>query len=148
MSKFAGLALATDVAQRMTIIHPGTRQPLRSADGAEAWIDLYSVDSKAWRNTLRAQQDRRLKVRGRPNAEEIEADTTELFASVTAAWRLCSLDGEPLDVPCTPANARELYAMAELAWLREQVDAFVSDRGNLERANSTRCSNSPARSGA
>ncbi len=147
MSKFAGLALATDVAQRMSIIHPGTRQPLRAANGDEAWIDLYSIDSKAWRNTVRAQQDRRMRTRGRPTTEEIEADTTELFAAVTVGWRLFTLDGDPIDVPCSASNARELYAMPELSWLREQVDSFVSDRGNFKRANSTNFSNSPVTTG-
>lgn len=148
MSKFAGLALATDTAQRMSIIHPGTRQPLRSPGGEEAWIDLHSIDSKPWRTTVRAQQDRRMRTRGRPSAEEIDSDTTELFAAVTVGWRLFTLDGEPIDVPCSATNARELYAMPELSWLREQVDAFVADRGNFKRANSTHSSTSPAITGA
>jgi hypothetical protein len=136
--KFAGLALATDVAQRMVIIHPGSRQPLRHADGAEAWIDLHSIDSAAARKTIRAQQDRRMRIRAaRPTAEELEADNVELLAALTVGWSLCSLDGEALDVPCNPANAQELYAMPALAWLREQVDVFVTDRGNFRRASST-----------
>ena len=136
--KFAGLALATDAAQRMTIIHPGTRQPLRHADGSEAWIDLYSLDSAPARKIIRAQQDRRLRMRAaRATSEEIEADATELLAALTAGWSLCGLNGDALDVPCNPANAQELYAMPALAWLREQVDAFVADRGNFHRAPST-----------
>lgn len=146
-SKFAGLALATDVAQRMTIIHPVTRQPLRRKDGTEAWIDLFSMDSDAWRSGLRAQQDRRLRLRSRANAEELEADATEMYAVVTKNWSLCTLDGEPLDVPCNPVNARELYSMRALSWLRDQVDAFVADRGNFQRATSTSSSSSPAMNG-
>ena len=147
--KFAGLALATDVAQRMTIIHPGTRQPLRQADGAEAWIDLHSIDSAAARKTIRAQQDRRLRMRAaRATAEELDADAVELLAALTAAWSLCSLEGEAIDVPCNAANAQELYAMPALAWLREQVDSFVADRGNFRRAASTPSSPTLSTTGA
>ena len=147
--KFAGLALATDVAQRMVIIHPGTRQPLRHADGAEAWIDLHSIDSAAARKTIRAQQDRRLRMRSaRATAEELDADAVELLAALTSGWMLCSLDGEPLDVPCNPGNAAELYSMPALAWLREQVDTFVADRGNFRRAPSTPSSPTPSTTGA
>ena len=147
--KFAGLALATDVAQRMTILHPGTRQPLRHAAGGEAWIDLHSLDSAIARRAIRAQQDRRLRLRAvRPSAEELEADAAELLAACTAGWSLCTLDGEPLDVPCTPGSAQELYTLPALAWLREQVDTFVADRGNFHRAPSTPSWNTPATIGA
>ena len=147
--KFAGLALATDVTQRMVILHPGTRPPLRQADGTDAWIELHSIDSASARKTMRAQQDRRLRMRSaRPSADEIDADAVELLAALTAAWSLCSLDGDPIDVPCSAVNAQELYALPALAWLREQVDGFVSDRGNFRRAPSMPSSPTPSTTGA
>ena len=75
----------------------------------------------------------RLAQRGRMRItpEELEAESTELLAALTAGWHLVTLDGHPLDVPFSIENARELYAAPALAWLREQVDEFAADRGNF-----------------
>ena len=67
--------------------------------------------------------------------EELEAESTELLAALTAGWHLVTLDGHPLDVPFSIENARELYAAPALAWLREQVDEFAADRGNRPGAS-------------
>lgn len=138
MSRFSGLALDVDKPGRLMLVNPVTRQPLRDGAGNEAWIDLYSSDSAAARTCMRAQSRRRLNVRGRVRLtpEELEADSVELLAALTVDWRLLSLDGEHLDVPCTPENARELYAEAAVAWIREQVDEFVGDRSNFSKASS------------
>ncbi|MGE4043587.1 MAG: hypothetical protein AB7F35_01945 [Acetobacteraceae bacterium] len=138
-SKFAGLALGVDSVARMTIIHPVTRQPLRNAEtGEEAWIDLLSAGSSIGRAHDRAVTDRQLRLRGqRYTAEQAEADLIEKLAKLTKAWSLVTLKGEPLAVDCTPAAARELYALSELAWLREQVVEFITDLGNFRPAAST-----------
>lgn len=137
-NKFAGLGVAVDAPARMTIVHPVTGQPLRllgldgEPTGEAAWIDLISADSAAARQHQREAQNRRLRARARSiTAETIEADGTDLLAVLTRGWALATLDGTPIDVPCTPENARELYATPELAWLRRQVDEFVADLGNF-----------------
>ena len=60
----------------------------------------------------------------------MEADGTALLAALTKGWSLVTLDGAPIDVPCTPENARELYGTPDLAFIRRQVDEFVADLGN------------------
>lgn len=137
-SKFAGLAIEVDKPQRMPLVHPNTRQPLRTEDGEEAFIELYSADSEAARKHNRSIQRRRLNMRGRGRItpEEVEAEGVELLAALTTGWRLVSLSGDPLDVPFTPENARELYGSASLAWIREQVDEFAADRGNFPAPSS------------
>lgn len=139
MSKFSGLALAVDKPQRMALLHPVTRQPLRDADGNEAYIDLWSGDSEVARKQERAITTRRLAVRGRTKitAGEIEADAVDMLVALTAGWRLLDLDGRPIDVPYTSQNARELYQEPALAWLRAQVDEFCGDRANFSPASST-----------
>lgn len=139
MSKFSSMSLPTEKPERMTILHPTTRQPLRTKDGAEAYIDIYSADSEIKRKHDRAVTQRRLSVRGRMKltVAELEAEGLELLALLTAGWRLVSLAGELIDVPLTVENARELYADAGMSWLREQVDEFASDRANFSKASST-----------
>jgi len=132
MSKFSGLGVPVDATARMTILHPATGQPLRNAaTGEPAWIDLLSADSAVARATQRDAQNRRLRARARTiTAESMEADGTDLLAALTKGWSLVTLDGAPIDVPCTPENARELYGTPDLAFIRRQVDEFVADLGN------------------
>lgn len=136
MGKFDALALPVEKAGRMTIVHPVSRQPLRTEAG-DAYIDLFSAESEVARKHQRAVQRRRIAMRGRGKItpEEIEAEAVELLSALTAGWSLAALDGSAIDVPFTQDNARELYADNGLSWLREQADEFVSDRGNFSKAS-------------
>ena len=136
MSKFAGLELAVEKPARMQLVHPVTRQALKDGDGKDAFIDLFSSDSDVARDHARAVARKRLAARGRGKltVEEIEADTVESLVVLTAAWHLVDLTGKVIGVPCTPENARDLYAAPALAWVRDQVDEFAADRGNFSKA--------------
>lgn len=138
MSKFAALELAVEQPARMTIYHPFKNQPLCDAEGNEAYIDLLSSDSAAAVAFARKTTNQRLsaRVRQQMTAEEMEAERTELLATLTKGWRLLGLDGAPIDVPFTFAAARELYATSAMAWLRDQVDAFAASRANFKPASS------------
>lgn len=135
-NKFAGLEIEVAKPQRMPLLHPNTRQPLRSKDGEEGFIEIYSADSEAARRHNRTIQRRRLAMRGRGRItpEELEAEATELLASLTTGWRLVSLSGDEITVPFTIDAARELYAAPSLAWIREQVDEFAADRANFPQS--------------
>ena len=138
MSKFSALSLDVEKPARMIVVHPVSRQPLRSVDGKiEAFIDIFSADSEAARKHQRNVSRRRLAMRGRGRVtpEEMEADSVELLAAVTAGWSLLSLDGSPIDVSFSLEAARELYADPSVAWLRDQVDEFASERGNFSKAS-------------
>lgn len=139
MSKFEGLALAVEVVGRMVLKHPITGLPIRDAAGNEAWVDLHSADSEPARKAQRAITNARLSMRNRNalDAKRLETEGTELLADLTAGWSLLSLDGEPIDVPFSRANAVELYSEPSLAWIREQADAFVGARENFSKASST-----------
>lgn len=134
MTKFAGLGIAVDKPARVTLLHPVTGQPIRRTDtGEPAWIDILSADSKAARDHEREMQNRRLRSRARRiSAEEIEAEGVELLVALTKGWSLAALDGEPLDVPFSPDNARELYSTPELAFIRRQVNEAAADAGNFQ----------------
>lgn len=145
MSKFAALALEVDRPSRMVIVHPVTRQPLRDAEGQEAYIELHSGDSEIARKHQRAVTRRRLAMRGRGKiaAEELEAEAVELLAVLTAGWHLLDFNGGTIDVPFSPENARELYSANALSWIREQVDEFTADRANFSKAKSNSSATSP-----
>ena len=133
-SKFAGLALAVEAPSRLALVHPVTRQPLRNAEtGEAAWIDLLSSSSGPGRAHDRGVSDRVIRMRGqRYTSEQAEADLVEKLSKLTQGWDLVALDGAPLGVEFSAANARELYALPELAWLREQVVEFINDLGNFQ----------------
>jgi hypothetical protein len=149
ISKFAGLGLAVATAARMTLLHPATGQPLRRpkrhADGQPvldekggpvyevAWIDVLSADSEAARAHEREAQNRRIRSRARRLvAEDLEAEGLELLVALTKGWSLATLENEPLDVPFSAENARELYSAPELAFIRRQVNDFAADAGNFQ----------------
>ncbi len=136
MSKFAGLGLATEVPSRLILLHPGMQRPLRDRDGKEAYIDLLSLDSEPARKHQRAITDARLALKSRQKvkAAQIEEESVELFAALTTGWHLVKLNGEPIPVECTLANARELYSLTETAWIKDQVAEYVYDRSNFIKA--------------
>lgn len=139
MSKFEGLGLSTDTPSKMILVHPVTRQPLRDEDGNEGYIDLYSSDSDVARKYDREVTRRRLNQRGqiRLSPEELEAEGLDKLAALTAGWNLVALNGKKLDVPCNTQNARELYSIPSMTWIRDQVNEFAVDRANFAKASSS-----------
>jgi hypothetical protein len=136
MSKFAGLGLAVDTPFIVQLQHPVSGAALRTASGEEATITLLSGDSQAARahqnRTLNARLSQR--VRGSITAEQLEAEQVELLTTLTQSWVLVDLDGNALDVDCTPQNARDLYAARECRWIREQVEQAIDNRKNVKTA--------------
>lgn len=61
------------------------------------------------------------------STEGIEADALEVTVTCTVAWEGIIVDGERLE--CTPENARRVYK--RFAWIREQVDQFITTRRNF-----------------
>jgi hypothetical protein len=95
-------------------------------------------DSEAYRKVKDANTNRRLKAgqRGRIieiSAEQLEAEETEVLVACTIAWSdNFVIFGEKL--PCTPVNARKVY---RIPMIREQVEAWIKDRGNFLKPSKT-----------
>ncbi len=138
-NKFAALELETEKPGRMVVVHPITRQPLKDAEGAESYIDLYSSDSSIARKYDRSVFRQRLNMRGRGKVqpEQIEAEGVGRLAALTAGWYLVDLKGTPLEVSFSDDNAREIYGATQVAWLREQVEEYTTDRENFSKASSS-----------
>jgi hypothetical protein len=141
MSKFDKLAIGVDTPARLFLNHPITLKPLVDKDGNPAWIDLLSNESTSAQRHERVVTDHRLDARSRGkkiSAAEIEADNVDRVVVLTVAWSLVWLDGTPaVDAPFTAENAREIYGLPGLQWIREQVEAWVGTRANFWRPAAT-----------
>jgi hypothetical protein len=134
MSKFAGMGVPVDKPSRMYITHPVTNEPLVDKSDNPAYVDVYSADSNRARAYNRTATQKRLDMRGRNavSAVALENDGYGFLAELTSGWHLVDINtGEPVAVPCTTQNARELYSEPEMTWLKDQVDTFAGVRGNF-----------------
>jgi hypothetical protein len=134
----------------MTIINPFNSHPVRHAEtGEDAYIDVLSEAGKIGNQWQREMTDKALQRRGRAGkAEVLEDDLTDKAARLTVGWSLMTLAGEPIALPFSRPNARELYEMPEMSWLREQVLGFAGDLGNWRPTSSSNSSPSPTTSSA
>jgi len=105
---------------------------LRDEAGNAITIKLLGADSEKVRKRQRMEIDKRLKRgnRAKSSAAEIEENGIDLLVFCTVGWSGVKFQGEELS--CTPDNVRKLYTA--LPALRDQVDAFVGDRGNFTKA--------------
>lgn len=116
------------------IKHPVTGAP------TGLFISVVGKDSEAYRGRLRAMANEMIQKQSRggvskTRVDEIEQKSIDALVAATVAWRSeddpehIMLRGEAL--PCTPANARKLYAILPI---QEQVAEAVNDLGNFMTA--------------
>ena len=118
----------------LELFHPGTMVNLG------IFFTVLGKDSAEFRKVQSAQNRKRMQKAtkgggfraGSISMEEIEQDSIELLVACTMFWR----DGEKktltisgVEMECTPENVRRVYT--NYPWIREQVDAGVSDRANI-----------------
>jgi hypothetical protein len=148
MSKFSALASNTADAFNMQVISPLTDVALTDKDGKEAYVSLLSVDSEAGRKIDRAQsvaQMRKLRSgRNLENDEDFTDKQIEALVALTVGWYLVDLEGNPIDVEFSEANARELWNDRGMAWLRKQAWVFVNTAGNFIKGSSKTSAASPS----
>lgn len=107
----------------MEVLDPSTNE------STGAFLTLAGVDSGTHRRTSALIAKRRIKSGFRNNGfdpDKFLSENIELLAACTLSWRGVVLSGEAL--PCTKSNAITLYT--RFPWLREQAEAFISDRAN------------------
>lgn len=97
-------------------------------------ITLLGTDSDVYTKASFALTNRALRNRGKQNvtAESLLADDINVLAKVTLGWSGIDKDGAPF--PFTEDNAKVLY---RVAFIREQVQAFIVDRANFVKASPT-----------
>jgi len=113
--------------------HPATGLPLFNDGEAPVGLVLRGMDSAIVlaksRETTQKRIDGALAVgrRVRVDAAGVEADAVALLVVATKEVRGLTVAGVP--VGNTPADFKKLYN--DFTWVREQADAFISDRANF-----------------
>lgn len=134
VSKFSALKIPTEVAQKMEICDPVTGLPIlgKETGAPGGFIELLSEDSKVGQTFMREAVDRRSQRKTKFSAAELEEEQIRRAAKLTKSWSLVDLEGQPIDVEFTEANAIELYR--EVGWIFEQVIEFTGNRKNFKKA--------------
>lgn len=151
-SKFGGLAANVSDTYRVELIDPITDDVLRDKDGNAAYIDTLSTDSetgRAFDAEARQRQYRaaRKSRTGMPDDIDQLEENQRKLARLTRGWHLVDpTTRERIDVPCTQANAAELYAEPGMNWLFTQVFAGAANAGNFMTRGKATSSPSPSTS--
>jgi hypothetical protein len=144
--KFAALSVDVESAFNMPIISPKTDTPLKDSSGKEAFVSFLSADSEAGRKIDRAQSFqtiRRLRSgRNLQDGEDLTKDQIDKLVALTTEWYLVDLEGEPIDVPFSKENARDLWSDPGMGWLQRQAWVFVSNAANFIKGSSKNSSDS------
>lgn len=138
-----------DLAQvdTKTLAETGVDMPVKSLDGKplvarngeQVAITVLGSDSTKYRSLTRVQVRKRLdamaggKTITETDMDETEQDVLDVLTACTVGWKNV-LDTEGNPIPYTTDNVRKLYAAYPV--IREQVDAFISNRANFIPASS------------
>lgn len=114
------------------LLNPRTRAPLtREDNGNPIGITLLGRHSKAFRNSVRAQQEARamLPAQSLLPADFQDQENMVTLIACTRDWVLDLVDGEEL--ACSPANVEKFWRDERFRALREQGIAFILNDGNF-----------------
>jgi hypothetical protein len=143
MSKFGNLSASVDETFKVVLIDPITDQPITTGEDPprQAYIEVLSADSDVGRSFDREQRSATMRRagRGRLQADDdgLEQNIAKL-ALLTRSWLLVDpVTREPIDVPCTPDNARELYSQGGTAYIFRQVFVEATAPANFIKRSST-----------
>lgn len=99
-----------------------------NGEATDVKVKVLGADSKAYKDRQKELMDRRIKNRKMTiSAEDIENEALSTLASCVVAWEgVCDDNGA---IKHSDAAVRKL--LKENNWLREQIDAEVSDRSRF-----------------
>jgi len=113
MGKFGSLA-TSDEPLRVYLIDPVTDDMIRDEDGKASYIDVLPSDGDRGRAWDKAQ--RKAAVSGADAETPFEQNASKC-AHLTTGWYLVDPNtSQPIDITCTPANAREFYMLPQTNW--------------------------------
>ena len=110
---------------------------ITTPDGTPTGLKLQLVgqDSKEFRAIAKRLAQRQLD-KTKTTVDEMESDNAAMAASCIVGWPE-SLTMEGLPFPYSPTNAVLLMMNPQVNYIREQVEAFVSERVNFFRVAAT-----------
>lgn len=116
----------------MTLLHPGTGEPLTDEQGNNATLTLYGPDSSVLKTFHRKRLNQQSKKGFKKgsysfSAEEVDQIRVDRCVAAIASWQNIGFEGKELE--CTPENKEMLLESAP--WMIEQVYDFIDDRANF-----------------
>lgn len=113
----------------MIVIHPVTQEEMISPDGEFVTITLLGMESAVAKRMTKARAQKQLNARkNKIDIDEARAFTTSLQAKLIVKSHGLMENGQELDMT-DPSVAVDV--LTRFSWLREQIDEFVTDRGNF-----------------
>lgn len=111
----------------VVVKHPKNGEPLTNKDGSNMVIVLHAPHSKAYKEAMYEQTNKRLKVAqssGDMNftAQDLEEASLELLSKATKSWKITYDDKQP---KLTAAKAKAIYE--ELFWLKPQLEEALNN---------------------
>ena len=137
MNKFGSLVADVTKPYRVELIDPSTDDVIRDKAGNPAFISIWAADSEQARlfgKQKRKELNLRIKQSRNGVVEPDDAleSNMETCAVLTAGWHLVDrLSREPIDVPCTPENAADLYSPPGMMWLFIQPWGAANNAANF-----------------
>lgn len=120
---------------KLQLVHPFTKLPMEE-DGKPVCLLLAGTDSTQWQRCRRQLTKARIDAAAKSrtfeptSVEQQEAEELTLLLSITLGWEHCAYGGEST---FSKELVRQLYEQEP--WVREQVNAFITDRSNFSTAS-------------
>jgi hypothetical protein len=136
-NKFASLAADVSRPFRVELVDPVTEDVIRDLDGKAAYINIWAADGAQGRAYDKSKRkDLMLRIKksrtGKVDPDDALEENIAKCAALTESWYLVDrLTGEPIDVPCTPENAADLYSPPGMGWLFIQPWVASNDAANF-----------------
>jgi predicted transcriptional regulator len=142
-NKFDALAAEVDVPFKVTLIDALTDTPIVDNEGQKAFIEVWLGDSTEGqlfdKESRRVTNTRLMSGRKEAVANEDSVESNKRkTARLTKSWYLVDpATKEPIDVPCTQANALELYMSNRTHHIWQQVWMGAIEPGNFIKRSPT-----------
>ncbi len=136
-NKFGNLAADVSKPFVVELVDPSTEEVIRDKDGKAAFIAVWAADSDRGRQYDRQKRrDLTLRIKksrtGKVDPDDALEENIAKLAVLTDSWYLVDrVTGEPIDVPCTPENAADLYSPPGMGWLFVQPWVGANDAANF-----------------
>lgn len=129
---FANLDLTkhADTPETMDVMHPVTDTPLM-VDGQKVQITVLGAESSKARQLIDSFSRKALSSRNQQmSPDRAKEFQIELLTACTVSWANVQLNGQMLE----PTKDNIMMMYRDYPWLRQQVDAFMSNRANFFKA--------------
>lgn len=145
MSKFGSLA-PSDKPFRVELLDDG--KPIKDKNGNVAYIDVYSSDGMIGRKFDKDERASALDAARKGQTvdafDPFERNIAKC-AALTASWYLVDPDTqEPLDVPFSIENAKELYSLPLTTWIFVQPWGAANNHSNFIKRSAKSSSDMPS----